>query len=124
MRILLAEDNTINAKVATLFLTKMGHSTELAKNGKEVLHALEHQPFDVVLMDLEMPVLSGAEAVRLIRNSENSRINNAIPIFALSAHSRDEISELYPHLDVEGYISKPIDKNQLAETLNTIQVAT
>jgi CheY-like chemotaxis protein len=123
MRILLAEDNTINAKVATLFLTKMGHSTVVAKNGREVLHALEHNPFDVVLMDLEMPELSGSEAIQMIRTGENSRIDKTIPIFALSAHSRDEVEELYPDLEIEGYINKPLDKNQLAEILDKVQVA-
>ena len=124
MRILLAEDNKINAKVTKLFLTKMGHSTEVARNGKEVLHALEHKSFDVVFMDLEMPELSGTEAIQEIRSGKNNRINEKIPIFALTAHSREEVEELYPDLKIEGYINKPLDKNQLAEIINGIQVAT
>lgn len=124
MRILLAEDNKINAKVTGLFLSKMGHAVEVAKNGREALHALEHGEFDVVLMDLEMPELSGTEAIEIIRSGGCNEINPHIPIFALSAHSINEIKELYPALEISGYISKPIDKNQLAELLDTVDVKT
>ena len=95
----------------------------MQETAREVLHALEHNPFDVVLMDLEMPELSGSEAIQMIRTGENSRIDKTIPIFALSAHSRDEVEELYPDLEIEGYINKPLDKNQLAEILDKVQVA-
>lgn len=123
MRILLAEDNKINAKVTKLFLTKMGHSTEVAVNGREVLHALEHRPFDIILMDLEMPELSGTEAINIIRSEKDGRFNPDIPIFALSAHTRDEIEELYPGLNVSGCLHKPLDKNELADILSEVKVS-
>lgn len=120
MKILLAEDNKINAKVATLFLSKMGHEIDVAVNGKAVLSALEDTPYDLVLMDLEMPELSGSEAIEIIRSGKNEKIDKEIPIFALSAHTRDEIQQLYPELRVTGYVNKPLDKNQLSEMLQTI----
>ncbi len=122
MKILLAEDNKINAKVTTLFLSKMGHFVELAVNGKEVLHALEHGDFDIVLMDLEMPELSGTEAISIIREGKHDGIDAQIPIYALSAHSADEIKELYPDLSITGYLTKPVDKNKLADLLDSIDV--
>jgi len=118
--ILLAEDNKINAKVTTLFLSKMGHVSKVAENGEEVMDLLEKEPFDVILMDLEMPVVSGSDATEMIRKGENKHIPKDIPIIAMTAHSEEEIKELYPELEVDGYLTKPLDKNKLAELLHTL----
>lgn len=120
MTILLAEDNKINAKVTTLFLSKMGHISKVAENGEAVMDLLDKETFDVVLMDLEMPVVSGIEATEMIRNGVNRHIPKDIPIIAMTAHSEEEIKELYPDLEVDGYLTKPLDKNKLAELLHTL----
>ena len=120
MKILLAEDNKINAKVTTLFLSKMGHISKVAANGEEVMRILEKESFDVILMDLEMPVVSGIDATEMIRNGECEHIPKDIPIIAMTAHTEDEIKDLYPDIEVDGYLTKPLDKNKLAEILHSV----
>ncbi len=120
MKILLAEDNKINAKVTTLFLSKMGHISKVAENGEEVMRILEKESFDVILMDLEMPVVSGIDATEMIRNGECEHIPKDIPIIAMTAHTEDEIKDLYPDIEVDGYLTKPLDKNKLAEILHSV----
>jgi CheY-like chemotaxis protein len=120
LKILLAEDNKINAKVTTLFLSKMGHISKVAENGEEVMRILEKESFDVILMDLEMPVVSGIDATEMIRNGECEHIPKDIPIIAMTAHTEDEIKDLYPDIEVDGYLTKPLDKNKLAEILHSV----
>ena len=120
MKILLAEDNKINAKVTTLFLSKMGHISKVAENGEEVMRILEKESFDVILMDLEMPVVSGIDATEMIRNGECEHIPKDIPIIAMTAHTEDEIKDLYPDIEVDGYLTKPLDKNKIAEILHSV----
>jgi len=120
LKILLAEDNKINAKVTTLFLSKMGHISKVAENGEEVMRILEKESFDVILMDLEMPVVSGIDATEMIRNGECEHIPKDIPIIAMTAHTEDEIKDLYPDIEVDGYLTKPLDKNKIAEILHSV----
>ena len=85
MRILVAEDNAVNAMVLTRFLTKWGIEYDVAKNGQLALDKLETNSYDLILMDLQMPVMGGKEATKIIRNTETNYKN--IPIIALTANA-------------------------------------
>jgi PAS domain S-box-containing protein len=115
LRILLAEDNPLNQKVARLLLEKLGYSADLAANGLEVLAALERQSYDVVLMDVMMPELDGLEATRRIvaRWPRGQRPQ----IVALTASAMREDRERCLAAGMDEYLSKPIDLKALAEAL-------
>src|SRR4029079_15318681 len=86
LRILLAEDNVVNQRVAVGLLEKAGHLVTLAENGLQLLAALEAATFDLVLMDMQMPEMSGGEAIAAIREQERER-GGHLPIIALTAHA-------------------------------------
>lgn len=115
MRILVAEDNAVNAMVLTRFLTKWGITYDVAKNGQLAIDKLETSNYDLILMDLHMPVLGGREATKIIRNSSNNY--KAIPIIALTA---DAILDSQRDLIDEGFnqcILKPFNPDELFNAL-------
>jgi two-component system sensor histidine kinase/response regulator len=111
LKILLAEDNFVNQKLAMRILEKAGYHVTLAANGREVLKALEHAHppgFDVVLMDIQMPELDGLEATAAIRDREKSSREH-LPIIAMTANAMRGDRERYLDGGMDGYISKPIN---------------
>lgn len=115
LRILLAEDNPLNQKVANLLLERLGYSADLAANGHEVLAALERKEYDVVLMDVMMPELDGLEATRRIVARWPPEKRPRIVALTASAMSEDRVRCLAAGMDE--YLSKPIDLPALAEAL-------
>ncbi|MFN2196359.1 MAG: PAS domain S-box protein [Anaerolineales bacterium] len=115
LRILLAEDNLINQKVSLNLLERLGYRADIAANGLEVLEALRRQPYDVVLMDIQMPEMDGQEASRLIREllPESHQPN----IIAMTAHALHGDREKYIQSGMDEYISKPVRVGQLSEVL-------
>ncbi len=111
--ILLAEDNIINQKLAVRILEKAGHSVKVADNGLEALEALKKEHFDLVLMDVQMPLMDGIEAAGRIRNSKNGDFDPDIPIIALTAHAFKEDRERCLRAGMNDYISKPFRKQEL-----------
>jgi PAS domain S-box-containing protein len=115
-RILVAEDNKINFFVANKFLTGWGMKVTHAENGKIALDILKKEEFDLILMDLHMPVLDGIEASKIIKNSDNPKIKN-IPIVALTAammsESHDKIEDLY----IDDIILKPFKPKDLYDRI-------
>jgi CheY-like chemotaxis protein len=105
-RILVAEDNKINFFVANKFLTNWGVKVTHAENGQIALDLLETEEFDLILMDLHMPVLDGIEATRIIRNSKNEKIRD-IPIVALTAAIMSESHDKIENLKINDYVLKP-----------------
>jgi two-component system sensor histidine kinase/response regulator len=107
LRILLADDNKVNQKLATILLTKAGHRVDVAGNGIEAVHAVCQRHYDLVLMDVQMPEMDGLEATRRIRSlpAETSRI----PIIAMTANTMAEDRILCERAGMNGYVSKPID---------------
>jgi CheY-like chemotaxis protein len=115
LRILLAEDNLINQKVAINLLERLGYRADVAANGIEVLEALRRQPYDVVLMDIQMPEMDGEEASRLIR--ELLPASHQPNIIAMTAHALQGDRERYIKSGMDNYISKPVRVEQLREVL-------
>lgn len=122
MHILLVEDNYINQQVAVEMLKGMGHVVEVAENGQEALDYLEKavEPFDVILMDCQMPVLDGYETSRAIRASESETINSQIPIIAMTAHAMKGDAEKCYEAGMDRYLTKPINSSALKETLDEV----
>jgi CheY-like chemotaxis protein len=107
LRILLAEDNVVNQRVAIGLLEQAGHAVTLAVDGREALTAVEKQTFDLVLMDIQMPEMSGWEATAAIRAQERGR-GGHVPIIALTAHAMAGDRGRCVEAGADGYVCKPI----------------
>ena len=116
LRILLAEDNPINQRFAFCLLEKRGHEVVVANNGKEVLMALAQQPFDLVLMDVQMPEMDGLEATAAIRAQEQDQ-GGHVPIIAMTAHAMEGDRERCLQAGMDSYLTKPVRPHELFETL-------
>ena len=119
LRILLAEDNRVNQIVATRIAEKMGHSVVVAGNGQIALQLLATQPFDLVLMDVQMPEMDGLTAVAKIRESEQSTSFH-LPIIAMTAHAMKGDRERCIAAGMDGYVSKPISGQLLEEAIASV----
>ena len=108
LRILLAEDNKINQQLVTLLLRRAAHLVDVAENGELVVEAVRNGEYDVVLMDVQMPVLDGVQATKRIRALPPPR--NAVPIIALTAHAMAGAREEYLAAEMDDYLTKPIDE--------------
>ena len=117
-RILLAEDNIINQQLALGILKKMGLRADVVANGAEALSALETLPYDLVLMDVQMPELDGIEATRLIRQPQSAVPNHQIPIIALTAHAMQGDRDRLLAAGMSDYVVKPLSPQALAEALD------
>jgi CheY-like chemotaxis protein len=116
-RLLLVEDNPANQRVASLLLAKMGYAVDVAANGQAALEMLASKPFDLVLMDCQMPVLDGYEATRRIRTGKFAGINPRVPIVALTAYARAEDRARCLNAGMDAYVSKPIRADELERAL-------
>lgn len=118
LRVLLAEDNPVNQRVAANMLQKRGHSVQIAENGKVALELLEQGTFDVVLMDIQMPEMSGLDATAAIREREKVT-GSHIPIIAMTAHAMQGDRERCMAAGMDGYVSKPVRSAELFATIET-----
>ncbi len=117
LHILLAEDNMVNQKVAEGVLKKRGHSVVSVVNGKQALEALAKESFDLVLMDVQMPVMDGLEATRKIRSGESVTIDAMVPIIAVTAHVMRGDRERCLASGMNGYIPKPFNARELIHSI-------
>jgi CheY-like chemotaxis protein len=118
-RILLFEDNYLNAEITSLLLKQRGASVAVAENGKQGLDIYEQAPpcsFDVVLMDIRMPIMDGYEATRRIRHSDKPDAA-AIPIIAMTAEAFEEDIRRAGRAGMSGYLTKPIDPEKLVSAI-------
>ncbi len=113
VRILLAEDNTINRKLALHLLEKFGFQADAVANGLEAVKALETAPYDLVLMDIQMPEMDGLEATQTIRSQTSNVMDHQIPIIALTAHAMKGDREICLNAGMDDYITKPIKPEEL-----------
>jgi len=112
LRILLAEDNSVNQMVAVRLLQKMGHTVTVVANGRDAVVSLKDQEFDLVLMDVQMPEMDGIEATHVIRKQE-AVTQKHIPIIAMTAHAMKGDRERCLEAGMDGYIAKPIRPAEL-----------
>ena len=119
-KILLAEDDELNRESMSYFLKREGHVLTFARNGKEVLKALEEEGFDIILMDIQMPEMGGIEATRQIRASTSSKFNPQMPIIALTAYAMKGDRERFLNAGMNDYITKPVDIDLLMEKINQL----
>jgi PAS domain S-box-containing protein len=115
MRILLAEDNEINCKLAVTLLNRKGYSVDAVENGQQAVDALKRRKYNVVLMDVQMPELDGLEATKMIREMEGEE---HVPIIAMTAHAMKGDRERCLDAGMDDYISKPLNHDEIIEKIN------
>jgi CheY-like chemotaxis protein len=116
LHILLAEDNVVNRKVGARLLEKQGHSVEVTSNGMEALAAFTREAFDLIFMDVQMPVMNGYNATQAIRAAELGTDRHT-PIVALTAHAMKSDREICLKAGMDDYLAKPIHPEELAAVL-------
>jgi CheY-like chemotaxis protein len=124
MQILLVEDNVTNQKVVRLMLKKLGYQQlEVANNGEEAVNMTAAKTYDIVFMDMQMPVMDGLEATKAIRQREEKLNQNRLTIIAMTAHAMGGDRESCIAVGMDDYISKPIKRNILAQIFERFQKA-
>jgi PAS domain S-box-containing protein len=119
LRILLAEDNAVNQKVALRLLEKLGYRADIASNGLEVINAMDRLPYDLILMDVQMPEMDGVEATRYIRSHwENKKRPR---IVAMTAHALEGTREWLIKEGMDDYVSKPVRIEEMIAALQRVQ---
>jgi two-component system, sensor histidine kinase and response regulator len=119
LKILLAEDNDINQKLGVRMLEKMGHQVRVAETGEEVLQILDAEPIDLVLMDVQMPIMDGFTATKAIRQKEKAG-GPHLPIIAMTAHALKGDRERCLTRGMDGYVAKPVMPKTLAEEIEAV----
>lgn len=117
LKILLVEDNLDNQNLARRLLERAGYGVDIAQNGKEAIEAVKRYHYDLILMDIQMPVMDGFEATEQIRALEKEHGEERTPIIALTAHAMKGYREKCFEHDMDDYITKPLKKNALFETI-------
>ena len=117
LRILLAEDNSVNQQVGLLMLSRLGYTADLATDGQRALNAAEKVGYDLILMDIQMPNMNGIDAARIIRERLGAKCPS---IFALTAEALEGDKQRFLGLGFDGYMSKPLQIHTLQDTLKMI----
>jgi CheY-like chemotaxis protein/HPt (histidine-containing phosphotransfer) domain-containing protein len=120
LRILVAEDNAVNQKLAASILQRAGHTAVIVTDGRDAVSALENGKFDVALMDVQMPVMGGFEATRLIRAREAATGAAPIPIIAVTARAMKGDKEACLEAGMNGYVPKPIRSKDLLAMISEL----
>ncbi len=121
LKILVAEDNLVNQTLMIKLLGKWGHDVTLANNGREALDQVGRDAFDLILMDMQMPVMGGLEATRLIREREAADPSlGRTPIHALTAAALPEERAAALESGLDGYLTKPLNRSELLDLLDRI----
>lgn len=121
LRVLLADDNPVNREVVRLFLEPYGITFTEAENGRDVLEALDREPFDLLLLDIHMPVMDGPEALSRLR--ESGKAYSRVPVIALTADAMSGDRERFLGMGADGYVAKPIDQAELLSAVARLRPA-
>ncbi len=117
IKIILADDNAVNQKVAKAFFQKMGYDIELANNGQDLLQKMKEKNFDIVFMDIEMPEMDGITATRRIRDKVVGNTNSQIPIIAFTAYIMQEEKKKFLDAGMNDIVTKPINMAEIKKVL-------
>ncbi|WP_029897621.1 PAS domain S-box protein [Desulfohalovibrio reitneri] len=117
LRILLAEDDRISSLMAQKMFTKLGHESTAVGDGRSALEELRRGAYDLVVMDIQMPVMDGMEATRAIRRGEAGEGNRNVPVIAMTAYAMEGDRERFLEAGVDGYLAKPVRAGPLREAL-------
>ncbi|MBD3266143.1 response regulator, partial [bacterium] len=117
LHILLAEDNLVNQKLAVRLLEKLGHTVSVAISGKEAVELFNEESFDLIFMDVQMPVMDGLTATQAIREKEKEAATQPVPIVAMTAHTMKGDKEECLEYGMDSYIAKPIKLETLAKAI-------
>ena len=120
LRLLLVEDEAVNQLSMKMLLQGDGHEIALANDGKQAVKRLAEEDFDLVLMDIQMPVMDGIEATRIIRASAKFGVKSRIPVIALTAHAMPGDREKFLAAGMDDYISKPVEMETLREVITRV----
>ncbi len=123
LRILLAEDNIVNQKVAQSMLQKIGYRVDTVASGSEAVNALEMLPYDLVFMDVQMPGMDGFEATRIIRDPDSAVRKHDIPVIAMTAHAMKGDRERCLEAGMDDYIAKPVSLKSLMQLMEKWRLA-
>jgi two-component system sensor histidine kinase/response regulator len=118
LKVLVVEDNVVNRKLVTTILRKAGHSVVTAHDGRAAIEAYTGASLDVILMDLQMPVMSGFEATAEIRRLEAGKCR--VPIIALTANAMTETHDQCLRSGMDGYVTKPLNSGDLLKTIESL----
>jgi uncharacterized protein (TIGR02285 family) len=121
LKILLAEDDPLNSKSIIFHLEKKGYQIIHAVNGYEVLSFLKTEPFDMILMDIQMPEMDGIETTRIIRESESEYFDSNIPIIAFTAYAMQGDKEKFLQTGMDRYVTKPVNIDHLVEIIHQFE---
>jgi CheY-like chemotaxis protein len=121
LKILIAEDNTVNQTLILSLIAKQGHQTVLANNGQEAVERWKDDRFDLILMDMQMPVMGGLDASKMIRQMEQqSPERQRTSIYALTASALASEQQEAMAVGLDGYLTKPINRQVLYDVLNQL----
>jgi signal transduction histidine kinase/ActR/RegA family two-component response regulator len=121
LNILVAEDNVVNQTIIQAMLKQLGHATRVVANGREALQALARDPFDLVLMDCNMPEMDGLEATRLIRSGASGVLDAAVPVVALTANAMDGDREQCLAAGMNDFLAKPVSIAALRQAIDRLR---
>ena len=120
LKVLLADDDPVSRQIAGLLLEKMGCHVHAVDNGQKVLFALQEKEFDLVLIDIQMPVMDGPQAAKAIRAGQCGEQNINIPIIALTACAMSGDRERFLKAGMSGYVEKPLEMKLLAREMQRV----
>ncbi len=120
LKVLLAEDNPLNRKLVVSILHNRGHGVVVAQDGREAVEAARKESFDLILMDIQMPVMDGFEATRRIRAMEGETGAPRTPVVAVTAHVLEEEKDRCFYMDMDGFVGKPIRREEFLDTVEGI----
>jgi CheY-like chemotaxis protein len=121
LKVLLVEDNMLNQKFAKVTLTRQGHFLEIAENGKIAIEKFKSEPYDLILMDIQMPIMNGLDAAREIRRYESEKGLEPIKIIAVTAFALDNKREECLEAGMDNFLAKPFKPNQLIKMIDEIK---
>ncbi len=118
-KVLIAEDSSVIQNLTKKILMMQNYSIHSAKNGKQVLDAVEKEQFDIILMDINMPVMDGMECTKAIRSLKDNN-KSSIPIIAITGNAKNYSVEDFKEVGINEYLPKPLNFDQLVETVKRL----